>query len=89
MDVGIGLPATIPGVRGSAIVEWATKADKGPFSSVSVLDRLVYPNYEPMVVLGAAAAVTSRVRLMTSILLAPLRSGAMLAKQAASVDAIS
>ena len=89
MDVGIGLPATIPGARGSAIVEWATKADEGPFSSVSVLDRLVYPNYEPMVVLGAAAAVTSRVRLMTSILLAPLRSGAMLAKQAASVDAIS
>ena len=89
MDVGIGLPATIPGVSGSAIVEWATKADEGPFSSVSALDRLVYPNYEPMVVLGAAAAVTNRVRLMTSILLAPLRSGAMLAKQAASVDAIS
>ena len=89
MDVGIGLPATIPGTRGSAIVEWATKADEGPFSSVSVLDRLVYPNYEPMVVLGAAAAVTNRVRLMTSILLAPLRSGAMLAKQAASVDVIS
>ncbi len=89
MDVGIGLPATIPGARGSAIVEWATKADEGPFSSVSALDRLVYPNYEPMVVLGAAAAVTNRVRLMTSILLAPLRSGAMLAKQAASVDAIS
>ena len=89
MDVGIGLPATIPGVQGSVIVEWAAKADDGPFSSVSVLDRLVYPNYEPMVVLGAAAAVTSRVRLMTSILLAPLRSGAMLAKQAASVDAIS
>ena len=89
MDVGIGLPSTIPGVRGSVIVEWAAKADDVPFSSVSVLDRLVYPNYEPMVVLGAAAAATSRVRLMTSILLAPLRSGAMLAKQAASVDAIS
>ncbi len=54
MDVGIGLPATIPGVRGSLIVEWAAKADDGPFSSLSVLDRLVYPNYEPMVVLGAA-----------------------------------
>ena len=89
MDVGIGLPATIPGAQGSVIVEWAAKADEGPFSSVSVLDRLVYPNYEPMVALGAAAAATSRVRLMTSILLAPLRSGAMLAKQAASVDAIS
>ena len=89
MNVGVGLPSTIPGVQGSAIVEWAVKADEGPFSSLSVLDRLVYPNYEPMVVLGAAAAATHRIRLMTSILLAPLRSGAMLAKQAASVDAIS
>ena len=89
MDVGIGLPATIPGVKGSAIVEWAVKSDAGPFSSLSVLDRLVYPNFESMVALGAAAAVTSRIGLMTSILLAPLRSGAMLAKQAASVDAIS
>ncbi len=89
MDVGIGLPATIPGVRGGAIVDWAAKADEGPYSSVAILDRLVYPNFEPMVVLGAAAAVTSQIRLMTTILLAPLRSGAMLAKQAASVDAIS
>ena len=45
MDVGIGLPATIPGVRGSAIVEWAAKADDGPYSSLAVLDRLVYPNF--------------------------------------------
>ena len=42
------------------IVEWAAKADEGPFSSVSALDRLVYPNYEPMVTLGAAAAVTQQ-----------------------------
>ncbi len=89
MDVGIGLPATIPGVEGRAIVDWAMRADRGPFSSLGVLDRLVYPNFESMVVLGAAAAVTGRIGLMTTILLAPLRSGAMLAKQAASVDAIS
>ena len=89
MEVGIGLPAVIPGVNGRSIVEWARKADAGPFSSVSVQDRLVYPNFEPMIALGAAAAVTERVRLMTSILLAPLRGTALLAKQAASLDAIS
>lgn len=89
MEVGIGLPAVIPGVNGRSIVEWARKADAGPFSSVSVQDRLVYPNFDPMIALGAAAAVTERVRLMTSILLAPLRGTALLAKQAASLDAIS
>ena len=89
MEVGIGIPAAIPGVHGRSIVEWARRADAGPFSSVSVQDRLVYPNFESMIALGAAAAVTERVRLMTSILLAPLRGTALLAKQAASVDAIS
>ena len=39
--------------------------------------------------LAAAAAVTVRVRLMTMVLLAPLRTTGVLAKQAASLDALS
>ena len=43
-----------------------------------------------MVALGAAAAVTERIRLVTDVLLAPLRgNGTLLAKQAATLDAIS
>jgi len=44
MDIGIGLPATIPGTRGSLVLDWAKRADSGPFSSLGILDRLVYPN---------------------------------------------
>ena len=62
MDIGIGLPATIPGTRGSLILDWAERADSGPFSSLGIIDRLVYPNYEPLITLAAAAAVTDRVR---------------------------
>jgi alkanesulfonate monooxygenase SsuD/methylene tetrahydromethanopterin reductase-like flavin-dependent oxidoreductase (luciferase family) len=89
MDVGIGLPATIAGTRGSLILDWAKRADSGPFSSLGIIDRLVYPNYESLITLAAAAAVTDRVRLMSTILIAPLRGAGVLAKQAASIDALS
>lgn len=89
MKIGLGLPESIPGVRGQLILEWARKAEAGPFSSLSVFDRLVYANYDPLVTLAAVAGVTQRVRLVTSVVLAPLRNPAMLAKMAASLDALS
>lgn len=89
MRIGIGLPNMIPGVPAPDVLEWARKADAGPFSSLASLDRLVYPNYEALITLAVAAGATTRIHLMTTVLLAPLRNPAILAKQAASVDALS
>jgi alkanesulfonate monooxygenase SsuD/methylene tetrahydromethanopterin reductase-like flavin-dependent oxidoreductase (luciferase family) len=89
MQIGIGLPGTIPEVSGAAILEWARRADVGPFSSLGIIDRLVYGNFEPLITLAAAAGATQRIRLMPSVLLGPLRSAAVLAKEAASLDALS
>ncbi len=89
MKIGIGLPANIPGVSRESVLDWARQADSGPFSSVGIIDRVVYPNWDPFITLAAAAAVTERVRLMTTILIAPVRDATLLAKQAASIDVLS
>ncbi len=90
MDVGIGLPNAVPRTTGEQLTEWARRADARGFSSLGTIDRIVFDNYEPLVALAAAAAVTERIGLCTSVLLAPLRVNAtQLAKQALSLHALS
>jgi len=90
MEIGVGLPSTVRGASGETLLEWARTAEQAGFSSLATLGRLVYDSYDGLVALSAAAAVTSRIRLVTAILLSPLHgNGAVLAKQAASLDRLS
>jgi alkanesulfonate monooxygenase SsuD/methylene tetrahydromethanopterin reductase-like flavin-dependent oxidoreductase (luciferase family) len=90
VKVGIGLPTTIPGVQREQMLDWARRADAAGFSTLGTLDRLIYPNWEPLTSLSAAAAVTERIGLMTAVLLLPYRqNAAVVAKEAATVHALS
>lgn len=85
MNVGLGLPISDP----DRLLDWARRADAGPFTTLGLLDRLVYDNPEPMVALAVIAGATERIRVQTEVLLAPLRQPALLAKQAATLDRLS
>jgi alkanesulfonate monooxygenase SsuD/methylene tetrahydromethanopterin reductase-like flavin-dependent oxidoreductase (luciferase family) len=90
VEIGIGLPNAVPGTNRRNLLDWARAAEDARFSSLGTIDRIVYPNYEPVVALAAAAAVTERIRLATTVMLGPLRMNpALIAKQLLSLDAIS
>jgi alkanesulfonate monooxygenase SsuD/methylene tetrahydromethanopterin reductase-like flavin-dependent oxidoreductase (luciferase family) len=90
MGIGIGLPAAVPGTPATMVGHWAAESETLGFQSLSVLDRLVYDNLDPLTALAAAAARTERVELLTTVLNVGYRGNAIvLAKQLASVDALS
>jgi alkanesulfonate monooxygenase SsuD/methylene tetrahydromethanopterin reductase-like flavin-dependent oxidoreductase (luciferase family) len=90
MDVGIGLPNAVPRTTGKQLTDWAQAAEEAGFNSLGTIDRIVFDSYEPIVSLSAAAAVTERIRLVTDVMLGPLRQNpAMVAKQVLSLDALA
>jgi alkanesulfonate monooxygenase SsuD/methylene tetrahydromethanopterin reductase-like flavin-dependent oxidoreductase (luciferase family) len=90
VDVGIGLPGLPDLDRPERFLEFARAAERDAFSSLAVIDRIVFDNYEPLIGLAAAAAVTTRIGLMTAILISPYRTNtALLAKELATLDRIS
>ncbi len=89
MKIGIALPAQVAGVTKRDALGFAQRAERHGLDSLWVLDRLIYPSLAPLPLLAAAAAVTERVRLGTSILLGTLWNPMLLAKEAATVQRLS
>ena len=89
MNVGIGLPTSIPSTGADRLMEWVQRAEAGSFSSLGVVDRLRYECFEPMTSLASVAAATERIGLVTMVVIGPLRNDGVLAKAAATLDAMS
>jgi alkanesulfonate monooxygenase SsuD/methylene tetrahydromethanopterin reductase-like flavin-dependent oxidoreductase (luciferase family) len=92
MKVGIGLPNPVAGYKlfpGTRLVEWARRAEDRGFSGLATIDRLAYGSYDSLATLAAAAGATSRIGLLSNILLGPIYPTPLLAKTAASIEQIS
>lgn len=90
MEIGVGLPTNLDGADRDGTLEWAIRAEQLGFSALAVTDRLAGVTWEPIVALAAAAAVTTRCRLLTNVLVVPSRGSAgVLAKQLLTLDVVS
>lgn len=89
MRIGIGLPTRDGALSPEGLAAWARSAETIGFSSLAVLDRVVFPLHEPLVTLATVAGVTDRIRLLASVVIAPTRETTLLARQSASLDALS
>lgn len=89
MKIGMNLPVMVPGLDRKTVFEWARRLDAGPFESIAIGERINFPNPEAMVTLSAVAAWTERVRLLFTVIVLPMHSEVLIAKQIATLDVLS
>jgi alkanesulfonate monooxygenase SsuD/methylene tetrahydromethanopterin reductase-like flavin-dependent oxidoreductase (luciferase family) len=82
------LPTMLPQGR-SELLAWCRAADEGPWESLAVPERVTYTSHALVPQLAAAAALTERVRLWTTIVILPAHPAVQVAKDMASVDQIA
>jgi alkanesulfonate monooxygenase SsuD/methylene tetrahydromethanopterin reductase-like flavin-dependent oxidoreductase (luciferase family) len=89
MKIGWSLPTMIAGADRSTVLDWSRRIEADGYATIGFGERIAYPNLEMFSVLSAAAAVTERVRLMSSIVVLPMHSEVWVAKQSATLDVLS
>lgn len=88
MQIAMTLPTMLAHGRDETLA-WCTAIDDGPYSSLAVPERVTYSSHSLTVELAAAAALTERVRLWTTIIILPAHNATQVAKDMASVDRLS
>ncbi|ORV16508.1 LLM class flavin-dependent oxidoreductase [Mycobacterium celatum] len=80
------MPVMEPDLDARLLRDWAQAIDEGQFSSLCWGERIAFENPETLTLLGALAAWTDRVRLVTTVLVPQLHDPVMLAKALATGD---
>ncbi len=88
MRIGMTMPVMEPDLHAGLLRDWAQAIDRGPFSSLCWGERIAFDNPDSLTLLGALAAWTQRVRLVTTVVVAQLHDPVMLAKALATGDVL-
>lgn len=83
------MPVMEPQLDAATLRAWAHVIDGGPFSSLCWGERIAFDNPDSLTLLGALAAWTDRVRLVTTVVVPQLHDPVMLAKGLATGDLLS
>lgn len=83
------LPVMEEGFEREAIFDWVGRIERGPYASLCFGERISFRNPDAIALMGACAALTRRVRLVTTVMIAPIHSPVLLAKQCATLDVLS
>ena len=89
MRIGLSLPTMLPGLDGATVLEWCRRIEADGYDTLGFGERIAYHNLELFTVLSAAAAVTERVRISSTIVVLPMHSEVWVAKQTATLDVLS
>jgi len=93
VELAVAIPQTFPGrpVGPAPIREHLVRAEALGFHSAWVVEQVLgaIPSLEPVALLTYAAAITTRMRLGSAVLLTALRSPVHLAKSLATLDHLS
>ena len=83
------MPVMEPDLDADVLRNWAQTVDDGPFSSLCWGERIAFGNPEALTLLGALAAWTQRVPLITTVVVPQLHDPVLLAKSLATGDMLS
>jgi len=82
----MSMPVMEPDLNATILRDWAQAIDEGPFSSLCWGERIAFGNPDALTLLGALAAWTHRVPLITTVVVPQLHDPVLLAKALATGD---
>jgi alkanesulfonate monooxygenase SsuD/methylene tetrahydromethanopterin reductase-like flavin-dependent oxidoreductase (luciferase family) len=89
MKISFCLPYMESRYDRSTTLDWCRLLDQGPFASLSCGERIISATQDMRIVLGAAAALTERIRIIPSLYVLPMHPPVLVAKELATLDVLS